>query len=282
MMNVLVLEGSQPGGQLTTTSEIENFPGVESSNGYDLVEKMKEQASTFGAKFVYKACKQLIKSDESFSVQTDDECYKSKTVIVATGARPRKLGLEFESKYWSKGISSCATCDGFFFRKKETVVIGGGDSAMEEAIFLTKFCSKVTIIHRRETLRASKIMADRAMKNPKIHWKWNTIVEEVLGDEEKVTGLRLRNVKDDTIEDFNTSGMFLGIGHIPNTDFLRDLEPKVIDDEGYGITTNDVETTIPGLFMAGDCVDKVYRQAVTAAGEGCKASLQVEWYLERL
>lgn len=285
-LNPLVFEGNMPGGQLTTTTDIENFPGfIDGIDGSTLIETIKNQAKRFGTEFKYGIVSNIIPKDNKFDIFVDDKIFSTKSVIVATGARPRKLGLLSEEKYWSKGVTSCATCDGFFYRGKEVCVIGGGDSAMEEAIFLTRFCPKVYIIHRREKLRASPIMYERAKNNTKIEFIFNKRVVEIIGDD-SIKGLQVISVKlKDTLNGettlFPVGGVFLGIGHIPNTEILKDIIK--IDEYGYAITDPDsTRTDLPGLFVCGDAQDSVYKQAITAAGTGCMAALDAEKYLESI
>lgn len=277
-LSTLVFEGWQPGGQLTITTEVENFPGFkEGIQGPALMPEMKAQAERFGAKYFSKEITKVDFSSRPFKLYAGDEEYQAQSVVIATGAKPRKLGLESEEKYWSKGVSACATCDGFFFKDKVVAVIGGGDSAMEEANFLTKFASKVYLIHRREEFRASKIMQERAEKNEKIEIILNSTVDEVLGDENKVTGLRLKNTQSGETSELPVDGMFLAIGHIPSTRFL---EGRVeLDKEGYVLRRENSMTNIPGVFAGGDCVDHRYRQAVTAAGQGCETAIDAERWL---
>ncbi len=278
-LNPLVFEGYQYGGQLMTTTEIENFPGFEHGiQGPDLMSEMREQAKRFTARLEQKDVETVKLSQRPFQVLVDGETYEAKTVIIATGANAKMLGLPSEKRLIGRGVSTCATCDGFFFRDKEIVMVGGGDSAMEEAIFLTKFASKVSIIHRRDQLRASKIMQERAFKNPKIAFVWNTVVEDVLGAE-KVEGVRLRNVKTDEVSDLRCDGFFLAIGHMPNTALF---EGQVeLDEQKYIVTQpKSTATSIPGVFAAGDVQDSKYRQAITAAGTGCMAALEAERFLE--
>lgn len=285
----IVFEGEMPGGQLTTTTEIENFPGFvdSSSSGTDLVETIKSQAVKFGSEFRYGTVTSIVPSESGgYKLSIDDsEELLTKSVIVATGARPRKLGLESEEKFWSKGVTSCATCDGFFYRGREVCVVGGGDSAMEEAIFLTRFCPKVYIIHRRSELRASAVMANRAKSNDKIEFVWNKRVVEIIGDGDikglQVNGVKLEDVETGKISILNVGGLFLGIGHIPNTKLIESL--VITDEQGYCVTNADsTSTSLKGLFVCGDAQDSVYRQAITAAGTGCMAALEAERYLESL
>lgn len=279
----LVLEGLQPGGQLTTTTDVENFPGFpEGIMGPDLMEKMREQAKRFGAQ-----CQFTMVSEVNFDVRpmqviTDEETYTADTVIIATGASAKWIGLESEQALIGHGVSSCATCDGFFFRGKEIAVVGGGDTAMEEANFLTRFASKVTVIHRRNELRASKIMQQRAFNNPKIEFIWDTAVEEVIGSKETgVTSLRLKNLKSGEASELPVQGLFVAIGHKPNTEIFVGKLP--LDPTGYiEVEPGTVNTKIPGVYACGDVQDHKYRQAITAAGTGCMAAMDAERYIEAL
>lgn len=275
----LVLAGYSAGGQLITTTEVENYPGFpEGIQGPDLMENMRKQAERFGAEVLYKDVTKVELNNHPFKVTYEDTTVTAKSVIIATGASPRKLGLESEQRFWSKGVTSCATCDGAFYKGKEVVVTGGGDSAMEEAVFLTRFASKVTVVHRREELRASKIMAERAQKNPKIEWQLGKTIVEVLGNG-KVTGLKLQD-KSGQQTDFKTDGLFLAIGHIPNSSLFKGLINT--DDEGYILTDGKMQTNVPGVFACGDVVDRTFRQAITAAGSGCAAAISSERYLESI
>jgi thioredoxin reductase (NADPH) len=276
-----VLEGLQPGGQLTTTTEVENFPGFpEGIMGPDLMEKMREQAKRFGAICEFDMVSRVDFSKRPFSIHTDEAQFTADTVIIATGASARWIGLDSEKALVGHGVSSCATCDGFFFRDKEIVVVGGGDTAMEEAQFLTRFASKVTVIHRRHELRASKIMQERAFKNPKIEFIWDTAVIDVLGSKETgLTGLTLQNLKTNETHSFKTDGLFVAIGHQPNTDVFRGQID--LDTHGYiQVAAGTVNTNIPGVFACGDVQDLKYRQAITAAGSGCMAAMDAEKLLE--
>lgn len=277
----LVLEGMLPGGQLTQTSEVENFPGFEQGiEGPDLMSVMKKQAQRFGAEFIQQNVDEVDFSGKKLKIITEKETYTADSVIISTGANPKLLGLESENRFFGRGVSTCATCDAFFYRGKKVVVIGGGDSAMEEANFISKFASEVKIVHRRDEFRASKIMQDRVFKNEKIEVVWNAVVEEVLGDQSGVTGVRIKDVKSGKTGDIPTDGFFLAIGHTPNTQIF---EGKIdLDDEGYIVVNNGTKTSARGVFAAGDCVDHVYRQAITAAGMGCAASLDSEKYLETI
>ena len=275
----VVFEGGMPGGQLTTTTEVENFPGFENGIlGPALMDEMKKQALRFGARFLRK---EVEKTDFTLGKPTltaGSESYTADTVIIATGARPRFLGLENEQRFIGRGVSTCATCDAFFYRDKKVVVIGGGDSAMEEASFISKFASSVLIVHRRDQLRASKIMQDRVLNNPKIKVAWSSVVVDILGSPEKgVEAVKLKNLKTGELTTEATDGFFLAIGHIPNTDpFKGRLE---MDEQGYLLVKQDTATSVPGVFAAGDVVDHRYRQAITAAGTGCMASLDAQEYL---
>src|SRR3954469_20878038 len=276
----LVLEGHEPGGQLSLTTLVENFPGFpDGIQGPELIENMRKQAGRFGAQYQLGQVESVDLSGSPFTLQVGRETIQTKTLIIASGASARWLGLPGEQALIGHGVSSCATCDGFFFSGKPIAVIGGGDSAMEEALFLTRFATKVTLIHRRDQFRASKIMLDRARAHDNIQMITDTIVEEVMDPSQKeVTGLKLRNLKTGTVWDHPTSAMFLGIGHIPNTrPFLGQIET---DDDGYIKTRDNVFTNIPGVFASGDVQDRRYRQAITAAGTGCMAALEVEKFLE--
>ncbi len=277
----LVLEGHEPGGQLSITTLVENFPGwPEGIQGPDLIEKMKLQATRFGADIQMGHLHSVDFSKRPLTLHmSNKEAIHTRTLIIASGASARWLGLPSEQALIGHGVSSCATCDGFFFSGKEIAVIGGGDSAMEEALFLTRFATKVSVIHRREQFRSSRIMLDRAMAHDKIKFLTNTAVEEVLGVEKKeVSGLRLRNTvtKDESV--LPVSAMFLGIGHVPNAGMFKGLID--LDADGYIKTTDQVFTKVPGVFACGDVQDRRYRQAITAAGSGCMAALEVEKYLE--
>ncbi len=276
-LSVLCFEGWQPGGQLTTTTVIENYPGFEKGiDGKELMKEMRAQAAVFGTEYISKDVTRVNFATTPKKVYVGEEEYEAKVVIIATGAKPRKLGLESEERLWARGVSSCATCDGFFFREKKVAVIGGGDSAMEEANFLTKFASKVYLVHRREEFRASKIMLDRVRANEKIEILTNKGVEEVLG-EQKVTGLKLKDTVSGETSEVELDGMFLAIGHVPVTQLFEEINK---DENGYLIHNENTMTNIPGVFAAGDCVDHRYRQAITAAAMGCQASIDAEKWLE--
>jgi len=276
----LVVSGNEPGGQLSLTTLVENFPGFpEGIQGPTLVENIKQQALNFGAEYLSGAVEKADLSKRPFRLNVEGEWIEAKAVIIASGASARWLGLESEKKLIGHGVSSCATCDGFFYRGKKIMVVGGGDSAMEEANFLTHFGSEVAVVHRREKFRASRIMVERARRNPKIKFLLNTVVEEVF-DVEKgyVTGVRLRNVRTGEITNREVDGFFLAIGHIPNTaPFRGQIE---LDAEGYIVSKGGARTSVEGVFHAGDVQDRVYRQAITAAAAGCGAAIEAERYLQ--
>ena len=276
----LVISGFAAGGQLMLTTDVENFPGFhEGVLGPDLMNKMRQQAERFGTEFIDENVVSVDFSSMPFQVDTNDQGFETKSVIIATGASARWLGLESEERLRGRGVSSCATCDGFFFREKEVILVGGGDSALEEALFLTKFASRVTIIHRRDELRGSKILQKRAFDNPKIDFIWDSVVEEVLG-KDVVSGVRLKNIKTDDTSDFQCAGVFIAIGHKPDTEIF---EGQVeLDDKGYVVVRNGTETSVKGVFAAGDVHDYRYKQAVTAAGDGCKAAIDVEKMLDNI
>jgi thioredoxin reductase (NADPH) len=276
----LVLAGYSAGGQLMTTTEVENFPGFpDGILGPELVENMRKQAERFGAEILFKDITNLDLTKRPFTVTYEDTVVQTNAIILATGAGPRKLGISSEAKLWSKGITSCATCDGAFYKGKEVAVVGGGDSAMEEASFLTRFATKVTLVHRREEFRASPIMVDRVKANPKIQLALNKGIEEVLG-ENKVVGLRLKDTRNGELSELKVDGLFLAIGHIPNSRLVKGMLNT--DEEGYVLTDGKAGTNIPGVFACGDVVDRTFRQAITAAGSGCAAAISAERYLETL
>lgn len=285
-LSPLLFEGSQPGGQLTITTEVENYPGFpDGVMGPEMMDLFRKQAEKFGTVCVTKDITKVDFSSRPFKLWAGDELFTADAVIIATGARAKLLDIESEKKFFGYGVSACATCDGFFFKGLEVAIVGGGDTALEEAIFLTKFASKVTLIHRRNELRASKIMRDRAAKNPKIEILWDSVVDEVLGKEESgrksMTGLKIKNVKTNAVTEMKAEGLFIAIGHEPNTTIFKGqiemYETGYIKLEGKGTATN-----VAGVFAAGDVADSVYRQAVTAAGSGCAAAIDVERYLESL
>ncbi len=279
----LVIEGFQWGGQLMITSEVENYPGyTDGVMGPEMMRQFREQAERFGAEYITDDVTRVDLSERPFRVYVEDKEYLAQTVIVATGATARQLGLESERALQGRGVTYCATCDGAFYRDREVVVIGGGDSAMEEALFLTKFANKVTVVHRRDGFRASPIMVDRAKAHEKVEFMTPYVVEEALGvDGNKLTGIRLRNVETGELVDYPTDGLFVAIGHDPTTKLFLDWLDH--DESGYLVTKGKTtETNIPGVFAAGDVQDHVYRQAVTAAGSGCQAALDAERFLADL
>ena len=275
----LILAGAQLGGQLTTTTEVENFPGFpEGIQGPDLMMKMQEQAEKFGSRIAYEEVVEVAKQDDHFIVRTGEKSYETKTVILATGASPRHLGLPNEKELVGHGLTSCATCDGAFYRDVPVCVVGGGDSACEEASFLTRFASRVYLIHRRDELRASKIMAERALSNPKITPVWNSTIKEYITDENgEMCKVRLQDLVTGAESDLELRCVFVAIGHVPNTQFLNGLVE--LDENGYILQKKGTMTSVPGIFAAGDVADHVYRQAITAAGNGCAAALDAERYL---
>lgn len=276
----LVISGHEPGGQLSLTTEVENFPGFpEGIQGPQLIENMKQQAMRFGAEYISGKVEEADLSKRPFRLRIDDQWIETRTLIIASGASARWLGLPNEQKLIGHGVSSCATCDGFFYRNKKIIVVGGGDSAMEEAVFLTRFGDEVTLIHRREEFRASKIMLERAKANPKIKWLTNTVVEDIFDVKEGVvTAVQLKNLKTGESWRQDVDGFFLAIGHIPNT---KPFEGQIeLDAEGFIVSHGGARTSLTGVFHAGDVEDKVYKQAITAAGAGCKAAIEVERFLE--
>ena len=282
-LDPLVIEGIQPGGQLTITTDVENFPGFpEGIMGPELMDRMHKQVERFGTKFMYGTVTRAQLSNKPIELEVEGKIITCDALIIASGATAKLLGLDSESKLMGHGVSACATCDGFFFKDKEIAVIGGGDSAMEEATFLTTFASKVTVIHRRDELRASAIMEERARKNPKVEFLWNKTILEFLGKAETgLEGLRLKDTKTGEESTFECHGAFLAIGHVPNTKIFKDQID--LDDNGYIITKQkNSRTSIRGIFAAGDVQDSIYKQAISAAGSGCMAALDAQHYLEEL
>lgn len=280
-MKPLMIEGFQPGGQLTTTTEVENYPGFASGvDGNELMQSMREQAERFGTEFLSESVISVDFSSRPFKIKTDSQEIEALSVIISTGAQPRMLGLDSEKALTGRGVSVCATCDGFFYRGKEVIVVGGGDAAMEEAIFLTRFASSVKIAHRRDQFRASPIMVQRARDNDKIEFLLNSTVDEIkANDEGLVDRVVLKNVEDGSSAEHAVDGVFISIGHKPVTGIFADALD--LDEKGYILTT-DTRTSVEGVFAAGDVQDSKYRQAVTAAGSGCQAALEAQWYIESL
>ena len=281
MRKPLILAGYQPGGQLTITTEVENWPGESEIQGPDLMVKMREHAEAMGARVEEEQVGRVDLQTQPFRIETESgKVFTADSVIISTGAQARWLGLPTEEKFKGFGVSACATCDGFFYREKEVIVIGGGNTAVEEALYLTNFASKVTLVHRRDSLRAEKILQDRFMKHPKTEMIWDSVLEEVLGTEAPlgVTGVKLRNIVTDEVTELSTHGVFIAIGHAPSTELFRgQIDMR---DSGYIQTVPGTpKTNIPGVFAAGDVTDETYRQAVTAAGMGCQAALDAERYL---
>ncbi len=278
----IVIEGDQPGGQLTITTDVENYPGfADGVMGPEMMEIFRSQAEKFGAKCIFGKAARIDFDGSPFRVHVGKDEYEAESLIISTGATARTLGLESEQRLMGYGVSACATCDGFFFKDKQVMVIGGGDSALEEALFLTKFASKVTVVHRRDQLRASKIMEGRARANEKIEFAWNTVLADILGDPDQggVTGAVLRDARDDTRREMPIDGIFYAIGHRPNTELFTGVLD--LDDNGYIVTQGKTsKTNVPGVFACGDVQDSTYRQAVTAAGSGCMAAIDAERWLE--
>jgi thioredoxin reductase (NADPH) len=273
----LLIAGSIPGGQLMLTSDVENFPGFpESILGPELMERMRKQAERFDPEIIYDDASKVNFTSKPFEVTVGKRSFQGKTVIISTGANAKWLGIASEAKFRGHGVSSCATCDGYFFKEKDVVVVGGGDTALEEATFLSNITRKVTVVHRRDKLRASQIMQDRSQKNPKIRFVWDSVVEEILGDN-NVTGVRSRNVKTGKEQLLKTDGVFVAIGYEPNTSIFKGQVD--LDMKGYIITRNETETNVPGIFAAGDVRDFRYRQAVTAAADGCKAAIDADRFI---
>jgi thioredoxin reductase (NADPH) len=278
-LSPLVLKGLEAGGQLMLTTEVENYPGfADGVMGPELMDAMEKQASRFEAEIIAQSATRVDLSSRPFGVWAGDQEWRAKTLIISTGASARWLGIPGEERLRGRGVSACATCDGFFFRDRALVVVGGGDTAMEEATFLTRFASTVTIVHRRDEFRASKIMQDRALANEKIRVVWDSTLEEILG-QEAVTGVRLRNVRTGETSEVPTDGVFMAIGHTPNTSLFQ--EALELDESGYVVVREPrTMTSVSGVFAAGDVTDRIYRQAVTAAGQGCKAAIDAERFLE--
>jgi thioredoxin reductase (NADPH) len=275
----LLFEGFQPGGQLTITTDVENFPGFpDGVMGPALMEEMKKQATRFGTRYVSAEVTRVDLSQRPFRLWVEEEEYTAHAVIVATGASAKWLGIPSEKQYQGRGVSACATCDGFFFKNVEVAVVGGGDTAIEEATFLTKFASKVHLIHRRAELRASKIMQRKALENPKLVFQWHSVVDEVLGDGKAVTGLRLKSTKDGSTRELKVQGLFMGIGHEPNTALFKGQLD--MNEVGYlTVKAPSTATSVPGVFACGDVADPNYRQAISAAGTGCMAAIDAERFL---
>ncbi|MDQ6986450.1 MAG: thioredoxin-disulfide reductase [Mariprofundaceae bacterium] len=278
-LNPVIIQGSEPGGQLTTTTDVDNYPGYKDGvQGPEMMEDFKAQAERFGTQVVWDHIEAADLSSRPFKLTGEDTNYTCDALIIATGASAKYLGLPSEEAFAGRGVSACATCDGFFYRGKEVAVIGGGDTAVEEAIYLANLCSKVTVVHRRDELRAEKIMQDRLLGTENVKVAWNSVLDEIVGDGSGVTGVRLKSTLDDTTKEIAVHGVFIAIGHKPNTDFVGDQLEK--DAAGYLITRGkSTMTSLDGVFAAGDVADPVYRQAVTSAGEGCKAALDVERWL---
>jgi len=276
-----LIHGRQPGGQLTTTTAVDNFPGFpQGIDGPELMENMRLQAERFGTQFIEGEVTRVELGARPFKIWLGEELYRCLTLIIATGASPRLLGLGNEESLYGRGVSVCATCDGFFYRDREVVVVGGGDTAIEEAVFLTRFARQVTVVHRRDTLRATPVLAQRAFDNDRIVFRWDSAVAGILTDQAGVTGVRLHNLKSGAEEELPCDGLFIAIGHQPNTAlFAGQLE---FDSEGYIKTRNGTETSVPGVFAAGDVQDPIFRQAITAAGSGCMAAIQAERFLDDL
>ena len=282
-LNPLVFEGSQPGGQLTITTDVENFPGFpDGIMGPELMDLFRKQAERFGAECHFEHVTKVDFSKKPYNVWVGDKNYQAESIIIATGATAKMLGLDSEKELMGFGVSACATCDGFFFKDKKVLVVGGGDSAMEESTYLTKFASEVVIVHRREEFRASKIMIDRAMNNPKIRVLWNSTIDEIMGSQEKgVHAVKINKTDSDESFEEKCDGVFMAIGHKPNTELFTDILKT--DQNGYLVTTNgSTSTNIDGVFACGDVQDHVYRQAVTAAGSGCMSAIDAERYLESI
>jgi len=278
-MNPVIIQGGQPGGQLTTTTDVDNYPGYKDGvQGPEMMEDFKAQAERFGTEIIWDHIESADLSSRPFKLKGEDGEYSCDALIIATGASAKYLGLESEEAFAGRGVSACATCDGFFYRGKEVAVIGGGDTAVEEAIYLANLCSKVTVVHRRDELRAEKIMQDKLLATANVEMAWNSVLEEIVGDDSGVTGVRLKSTVDESIREVDVHGVFIAIGHTPNTGFVGDQLDK--DEAGYlKVQGRSTMTSVEGVFAAGDVADPVYRQAVTSAGEGCKAALDAERWL---
>jgi len=278
-LNPVVIQGQQAGGQLTTTTDVDNYPGYRDGvQGPEMMEDFKAQAERFGTKMIWDHINEADLSNRPFRLKGDDGTYTCDTLIIATGASAKYLGLPSEDEFSGRGVSACATCDGFFYRGKDVAVVGGGDTAVEEAIYLSNLCNKVTLVHRRDALRAEPIMQDKLLATENVEIAWNSTTEEIIGDETGVTGIRLKSTLDGSIRDLDVHGVFIAIGHKPNTDFLKGQLD--MDETGYLITKGkSTATSVEGVFAAGDVADPVYRQAVTSAGDGCKAALDAERWL---
>lgn len=277
----LIIKGRQPGGQLTTTTQIDNFPGFpQGIDGAELMENMQRQAERFGANFVEGDVSRVDLRERPFRIYVEDQTYRCLTLIIASGATPKLLGLGNEEALYGRGVSVCATCDAFFYRDKQVVVVGGGDTAMEEAVFLTRFASKVTVVHRRDSLRATPVLAERALANKQIEFRWDSTVTGIVADQAGVTGVVVNNVKTGQQAKLDCDGLFLAIGHQPNTSLFKGQLD--MDDDGYILTKNGTETSMRGVMAAGDVQDPQFRQAITAAGSGCMAAIQAERYLDDL
>jgi thioredoxin reductase (NADPH) len=278
-LNPVVIQGIQPGGQLTTTTDVDNYPGYKDGvQGPEMMEDFRMQAERFGTEIIWDHINEADVSKRPFTLKGDEGTYTCDALIIATGASAKYLGLPSEEAFSGKGVSACATCDGFFYRGQDVVVVGGGDTAVEEAIYLANICKKVTLVHRRDELRAEPIMQDKLFATENIEVKWNSTLDEVLGDDSGVTGVRLKSTKDDSTEEFDVHGVFIAIGHKPNTDFVKGQVK--MDEAGYIITEGKrTATSVEGVFAAGDVADPIYRQAITSAGEGCRAALDAERWL---
>lgn len=278
-LDPLVIRGLQPGGLLTTTGQVENFPGFpDPIGGFELTERMQQQVTRFGTQFLDEVVASVNLSQRPFTITLDSgETVLAETLIIATGASPRKLGVPGETRLANRGVSYCATCDGFFFRDKRVVVVGGGNSALDEGLFLTRFVSELLIVHRRDELRGDPILQERAFDNPKVRFIWNTVVTEILG-EERVTGVRLKHVQSGEETVLETDGVYPYVGHVPNTSLFAGQ--LATDEQNYLLTDGRTRTRVPGVFVAGDVADHVYRQAITAAGQGCMAGMEAIWFLD--